>query len=361
MASPVEKLLPPPTTVNDDHKVYSFGVACIVMGIVGSSSVLSRLFIRYRHGSLGMDDYAMISALVLFLSWMTMASYLCLNAGVGKPLWEITIHEYSMWLQGQMASIWLYPAMSGSIRTSILLFYLRIFGQGDKRSRDIIRALLVLQGIYIVAFSITPAFVCRDFNQTSPFVWRDYCSLGYFTIIQTTLYSVSLAFDLILMAFPAYPLWKVQLDRAKKIKAIAIFIVGAAASVVAAYKLGVSIVEWVHVVPPDSPFWKYQLSLYVPGQYDSYGRTFWIPATCEPTIALVGTSLPAFRQLVSSIKERYYKGMSFRTESSGIYVNSNGEQTKLVDSQTSSRRGQFVMLRDSNIELQEQGGSQRDW
>lgn len=28
-----------------------------------------------------------------------MASYLCLNAGVGKPLWEITIHEFDMWLK----------------------------------------------------------------------------------------------------------------------------------------------------------------------------------------------------------------------------------------------------------------------
>lgn len=39
------------------------------------------------------------------------------------------------------------------------------------------------------------------------------------------------------------------------------------------------------------------MSRFVPGQFDQYGTTFWIPSQVEPTVALIGTSMPAFRQI----------------------------------------------------------------
>lgn len=74
-----------------------------------------------------------------------MVIYVNLHAGIGKPLWEVTLGEFSIWfkfsislaaalqvriaeyVQGIVATAFIYPAMSGAIRTSILLFYLRIF------------------------------------------------------------------------------------------------------------------------------------------------------------------------------------------------------------------------------------------
>jgi hypothetical protein len=112
---PLAGLIPPPTEVNDTHKVYSVASVCIVLCIVACLTVLARLGVRLRNGGFGRDDLAIIPATVgllilyfrnlssdyciqlLYVGWTVLAVYMNLNAGVGKPLWEITINEYSLW------------------------------------------------------------------------------------------------------------------------------------------------------------------------------------------------------------------------------------------------------------------------
>lgn len=49
------------------------------------------------------------------------------------------------------------------------------------------------------------------------------------------------------------------------------------------------------------------MSRLIPPQFDTYGRTFWIPSQVEPTVALIGTSLPAIRQSVLILTPRVSK------------------------------------------------------
>jgi hypothetical protein len=55
---------------------------------------------------------------------------------------------------------------------------------------------------------------------------------------------------------------------------------------------------------------RYEMATLIPPQFDKYGTTFWIPSQVEPTVAIIGTSLPAFRQFVSyqakRITDAYY-------------------------------------------------------
>ena len=56
------------------------------------------------------------------------------------------------------------------------------------------------------------------------------------------------------------------------------------------------------------------MSTLIPPQFDTYGKTFWIPSQVEPTVALIGTSLPAIRQsLVSAVLHvsKVWSQMSF--------------------------------------------------
>ena len=119
MASSQELLLPPPTEINNAHKVYSIAVWCIVLAFVSSLCVSWRLGLRIYARAFGADDYAIIPALVrlllasvgkkgylltidyklLYIGWTAMAAYVNLHAGVGKPLWEITVGEYSIWFK----------------------------------------------------------------------------------------------------------------------------------------------------------------------------------------------------------------------------------------------------------------------
>lgn len=59
-----QPMLPPPTEINDAHKVYSIAAWCIVLGIVTSLCVLWRLGLRFQTSTFGADDYAMVPALV---------------------------------------------------------------------------------------------------------------------------------------------------------------------------------------------------------------------------------------------------------------------------------------------------------
>lgn len=43
-----------------------------------------------------------------------------------------------------------------------------------------------------------------------------------------------------------------------------------------------------------------QMSRVIPPQWDKFGYTFWIPSQVEPTVAMIGSSLPALRTHIFS-------------------------------------------------------------
>lgn len=65
---PSSPLLPPPTEINDTHKVYSIAIAIIILCIVTVTIVVARLVNRIRAQSFGKDDATIIPAVVSFPS-----------------------------------------------------------------------------------------------------------------------------------------------------------------------------------------------------------------------------------------------------------------------------------------------------
>jgi hypothetical protein len=119
--------------------------------------------------------------------------------------------------------------MSASIRTSILLFYLRIFGQALTSVRYTVRTLLVLQGVYVIVYSILPAFIAKPFNMIwHPLERHRYMNDWYYYYEQVALFSTSMAFDIILLVLPIYPVIQLQMTVKRRIGVIAIFMCGAA-------------------------------------------------------------------------------------------------------------------------------------
>lgn len=57
-------LISPPTEINNSHKVYSFAIACIVLGVVATLFVLLRLAQRLYARAFGPDDYVIIPGVV---------------------------------------------------------------------------------------------------------------------------------------------------------------------------------------------------------------------------------------------------------------------------------------------------------
>ncbi|KAK8040182.1 hypothetical protein PG993_008593 [Apiospora rasikravindrae] len=351
MSAPnIEDLIPPPVDVNDAHKVHSIANACIALGVLGALAVGVRVGVRVGHGNFGADDYAIIVALIFYIGWTAFAAYSNLHAGIGKPLWEITVGEFSLYWQSILAATFLYPAMSGSIRISILLFYRRIFSpeQGLKR---VLWILIALQLGYVVAFSITPAFICDPLWKIKyPLEILSSCDLLFYNANLTSVYVISIAFDLTLAILPMFFLSKLQMTRTRRYRAALIFVVGASACVPAVYKFAIATKEWKNPSMGPLEWYNYQMAFFVPVQLASYGTTYWIPCQVEPCAALLGTSLPAFRQLYHRL--RGSEGTRGSKASGSVGSSGNKSSNPMLNRRRTQQQDYITVT--SEVELQDQ-------
>lgn len=81
-------LLPPPLIVDNTHKHYDVAIICILLGILGTSIVVLRLWYRYKTQAFGADDYAMIPAVVsssLYIHRKHASSQVCVKSSFTLP------------------------------------------------------------------------------------------------------------------------------------------------------------------------------------------------------------------------------------------------------------------------------------
>ena len=119
--------------------------------------------------------------------------------------------------------------MSTAIRVSILLFYYRIFATPGARLNMVIKALIGLHLVYLIVYSIMPAFICRPLYMAwhpieRNFYFRDW----YYYYTQVALYSTSMSLDIILLVLPLYPVWQLQMPLKRRASVSVIFMLGAA-------------------------------------------------------------------------------------------------------------------------------------
>ena len=285
-----------------------------------------------------------------------MIAYCNLHGGTGKPLWEITLGEYTIWfqvcyavsqstnyllmsssLQGVVGTAFLYPAMTACIRISILLFYRRIFAKADPTSRLFIWVMIALNCAFIVTFEVIPGFICKPLSAgwRNPLTRRQHCRQDeFYYLYNIGLYGSGLGLDIILLLMPVYPVLKLQMPLKRKLGALVMFMLGASyeslflprtfqsltgnrACIAASYKLAIYVTQWGRTGTIDprckfkpaqyptqikltDPGWHTQMSRAIPPQWDKYGYTFWIPTHVEPTVAIIGSSLPAMRNHIQT-------------------------------------------------------------
>lgn len=115
-----------------------------------------------------------------------------------------------------------------SIRTSILLTYQRMFAKTRTHFKYAIWFLLGMQVIYLVVFSILPAFICRPlYKAWHPLERSQYFNDWYYYYTQVALFSASMAFDALLIVLPIYPVSKLQMPMKKRVGVIVLFMLGA--------------------------------------------------------------------------------------------------------------------------------------
>lgn len=165
----------------------------------------------------------------MFIGWTVLGAYANLAAGIGKPLTEVTLPEFTVWFKCLVAITFLYPWTSASIRVSILLFYRRIFEKGSGTARRwVLWALLGLQGAYILAFTLLPLAICSPlYYAWDPLQRSAHCNLPYWYYVFEGQYATSLVLDVCLLVYPMIPLLRLQMPLKKRLGVVFIFLLGA--------------------------------------------------------------------------------------------------------------------------------------
>lgn len=92
------------------------------------------------------------------------------------------------------------------------------------------------------------------------------------------------------------------------------------------------------------------MSRIIPTQFESYGLTFWIPSVVEPTVGMIGTSLPAFRMLFKKTAEKVSTGR-ISGGGSGGSSRIRAKMTAFGSGPIPFRGRLYSNINDSDIEL----------
>ena len=119
--------------------------------------------------------------------------------------------------------------MTAAIRISILLFYYRIFAAPGSPIKWIIKITLALQAVYLVVYSILPAFICRPLHMAwHPLERQRFFNDWYYYYVQVALFSTSMTFDVVLLVLPLYPVSQLQMPFKRRAGVSVLFMLGAA-------------------------------------------------------------------------------------------------------------------------------------
>ncbi|KAF2477207.1 uncharacterized protein BDR25DRAFT_321641 [Lindgomyces ingoldianus] len=243
-------LLPPPTQVNDTHKHYDVAIAVILMMVTATNVTVGRLVSRRSSRAFRNDDWAMISALLLYIGHGIMIVYCNLYGGSGKTLWEVIVADTYYLLQGIVAPAFTYPAMTAAVRVSILLFHHRIFGLTEMVARWSIWACFILTFVYVVIFTVIPGVICTPLSAAwHPLTRKIHCkSDQLYYDYNVALYSSSLGMDVLLLILPVAPGMRLQLPLKRLLGVLVMFVLGISSLILnsehASYKLAIYVMQW---------------------------------------------------------------------------------------------------------------------
>ena len=116
------------------------------------------------------------------------------------------------------ASSFLYPPMMSIVLISVLLFYRRLFGTTHQYLRYCIKGLILLIIPYMVTYELLLGLMCKPPSSFwKPFLRNSDCGDVYYYKLHITLYSVSLAFDVLILVLPMKALWDLKMPLRQRI------------------------------------------------------------------------------------------------------------------------------------------------
>ncbi|KAL1836299.1 hypothetical protein VTJ49DRAFT_5323 [Mycothermus thermophilus] len=225
---------PPGVDLTENQNSDIIGAVVAIM-IIGLSAVVLRIFSRLSHSGPGLaeDDYVILVAAVLGIG-TAVCCLVSVRWGGGKHLWVVTADEFNKLYQTTYAFVIVYIACISATKTSILLSYRRVFGDGI-----IWYIVFTLTLCHWAEVTITWLSGCRPVS----YYWRQYTDpTAVGTCIDAPLFYfingiIGLFIDVAILLVPIPTLIKLQMPPTKKIFIGGIFLLGGFVCVASAVRI----------------------------------------------------------------------------------------------------------------------------
>ncbi|KAL4806376.1 hypothetical protein BDV18DRAFT_160445 [Aspergillus unguis] len=272
---------------------------------VATVAVLLRVYIRVWMGSFAADDWVICSALILY--WAeTATSYFVIKLNyVGYHIWDLP----SDWsptagAKYSYATELLYNPILALIKTSILLFLLRLTGQ-KVAVRRTIWLLLIVNAISALATFLITTFNCMPIaSNWDPAGYPDKKCINFADFVTGTA-SASIVTDFLVLLMPTWIVYNLQIARRQKIILVGILSFGFV-TVLAGIVRVILLDNFDRHIPADS----------------TYSVLFCL-STIEVGLAFVAACAPALKPLVARVLPKLFGAsgaVKYENEVAGRYA-----------------------------------------
>ena len=213
-------------------------VSNIILSVVTAFCALARITYKavFSIGELGLDDYAVIAAIIAGVPSVIVVDRGIVPNGLGMDVWVVPYDKITNFVRYLYALEVLYFLQIALIKLTLLFFFLRIFP--TRLTRRLLWATVAFNGLYGLSFVITAIFQCRPIS----FYWTSWDKErpGNCVNINALAWSnaiISIILDIWMLVLPLYEIFHLQLSWRKKISVAIMFFVGTFVTVVSALRL----------------------------------------------------------------------------------------------------------------------------
>ncbi|KAJ6134358.1 hypothetical protein N7523_000680 [Penicillium sp. IBT 18751x] len=254
-------------------------IAVTVLGAIATiTTILRFVALHSRRVSLGAPEYLIVGALITIVYVdIAIVFILTIVGGAGRKVTEIDPSSVIITLKTILPLEALYGIVLGLIKSSIMLFYLRIFGT-KKSSRISILVTMTIVWMWAVSVILETFLLCRPLAYNWDTSIAGTCGNRNATYVVAG--TLNLVTDLMVMALPIPHIWKLQLSLSKKIALCGVFSVGLLVSII-------SIIRLKSLMDIDFSDITYSVQMGV----------MW--TTIEPELAIICANMPFLKTILS--------------------------------------------------------------
>ncbi|TGO80910.1 hypothetical protein BPOR_1536g00010 [Botrytis porri] len=210
---------------HDNRQAQAFAIT-FVFPAIATFALFLRLYSRSLTRSFAADDWVICFALIVYWS-ETYTSYKVIKYNyIGIHIWDLPVDWDSVpGAKYGYATELIYNPILALVKTSILLFLLRLTGQKSNVRLTII-GLLIFNGVMMVVTFLLTTFHCVPIAANwYPALYPDAVCMNFANFVTGTA-SVSVLTDMLALLMPTWIVYNLQISRRQKLMLVAILSFG---------------------------------------------------------------------------------------------------------------------------------------